>query len=142
MAHEPRQRDARGRFIKGNKEGKRFNKNNATNNGSKGGINSGEARAERKTLREMLSYFTQVPLKKGEAVQLEDIHALTEAGGENLTAGQAMVLALMQAALKGDVKAFEVIRDTLGERPDNKLNIAGTVPVTIVDDLGDDDDEE
>lgn len=41
--------------------------------------------------------------------------------------------ALIQKAAKGDVKAFEVIRDTIGEKPVEKvLNIE---PPIIVDDI-------
>jgi hypothetical protein len=34
-------------------------------------------------------------------------------------------LALIQKALKGDTKAFEVIRDSIGEKPTEKQEISG-----------------
>ena len=57
-------------------------KSEAREKGKKGGIKSGEVRAQRKTLKE---------------------------------------------ALSGNVKAFETIRDTIGEKPQDKVNISGEV---------------
>lgn len=34
---------------------------------------------------------------------------------------------LIQEALKGNVKAFETIRDTIGEKPKDNVNITGEV---------------
>ena len=70
----------------------------AVKNGQKGGIKSGEARRKRKTFRETLL-------------------ALLEDGDlqENIN------LAILQKAKRGDIKAFEVVRDTIGEKPTEKI---------------------
>lgn len=62
-----------------------------------GGIASGKARRERKTLREELLLL----LNEGNTQK-------------NIT------LALIDKAIKGDTKAFEVLRDTIGEKPVEK----------------------
>ena len=41
-------------------------------------------------------------------------------------------LALIQKALKGDIKAFEVIRDTIGEKQSDKIETKNT-NIGIVD---------
>jgi hypothetical protein len=65
-----------------------------------GGIKSGEARRARKTLKETLLMM----LEEGDTQN-------------NIT------LALLDKALKGDTKAYEVIRDTVGEKPTDKVDI-------------------
>ena len=41
-------------------------------------------------------------------------------------------LALIEEAIKGNVKAFEVIRDTIGEKPVNKQEVTGIDGVSVV----------
>lgn len=70
----------------------------------KGGIKSGEARRARKTLK-------------------EELLLLLESGDTQ----SKISLALIKKALKGNIKAFEVIRDTIGEKPvDKQLTVEGT----------------
>ena len=81
----------------------------AVENGRKGGIASGEARRKRKTLKEELLLM----LSDG------DIQ-------------EKISLALINEAIKGNnagsvTKAFEVIRDTIGERPVEKVQATQTV---------------
>lgn len=78
-------------------------------NGKKGGIASGEARRKRKTLKEELLLM----LSDG------DIQ-------------EKISIALINEAIKGNnagsvTKAFEVIRDTIGERPVEKVQATQTV---------------
>ena len=67
-----------------------------------GGIKSGESRRARKTLKETLLLM----LEEGDTQN-------------NIT------LALLDKALKGDTKAYEVIRDTVGEKPTDKIEQSG-----------------
>ena len=73
-------------------------KSEARERGKKGGKKSGEARRERKALKEQLLL-------------------LLETGN----ARQELCTALLDKALSGDVRAFEVIRDTIGEKPVEKV---------------------
>ena len=76
-------------------------KKEARERGRKGGLASGEARRKRKTLKEELLLM----LSEGETQQ-------------------SVTLALIEKAMSGDTKAFEVIRDTIGEKPVDKVMIA------------------
>lgn len=76
---------------------KTLSPNEARINGKKGGIKSGRVRRERKALKEQLLLM----LESG------DIQ-------ENIC------LALLKEAQNGNIKAFEVIRDTIGEKPIDK----------------------
>lgn len=77
----------------------------------KGGIKSGEARRAKKTMREMLKYLLE-----------QDI---TNKAGEKKTTLEAVMVAQLKQALKGDTKAATFIRDTIGEKPLDKQEITG-----------------
>ena len=68
----------------------------------KAGIASAKKRAERKTLREELLLL----LSEG------DIQS-------------KISLALLKQAEKGNTKAYEIIRDTVGEKPKENINVSG-----------------
>lgn len=70
-------------------------------NASKGGKRSGEVRRARRTLREELLVMLSTGNTQNE-----------------------MTVALIQRAKDGDTKAFEVVRDTIGEKPVDKVMIA------------------
>lgn len=76
-----------------------------------GGKASGESRRARKTLKEELLLL----LSEGDTQK-------------------SVTVALLQKAMDGDVKAFEVLRDTIGEKPVDKVENKN---VDIVIDLGD-----
>ena len=77
---------------------------------SAGGKASGEARRKRKTLKEELLLM----LSEGETQR-------------------SVTLALIEKAMSGDTKAFEVIRDTIGEKPVDKVMIADVEPSVIAE---------
>ena len=85
-------------------------KKEARERGRKGGLASGEARRKRKTLKEELLLL----LSEGETQQ-------------------SVTLALIEKAMSGDTKAFEVIRDTIGEKPVDKVMIADVEPSVIAE---------
>lgn len=64
----------------------------------KGGIRSGESRRERKKLK-------------------EELLLLLSENNNN----RKMSLAILKKALKGNIKAFEIIRDTIGEKPKEQI---------------------
>lgn len=107
-------------------------------NGKKGGIASGEARAEKRTLREDLEILmsrkvTDPKLKK----TLAKIAGIDEKA--EITNQEAVNIALYGALLKGNVKAFEHIQATLGQAPSKGSSDEQTQrKVEIIDDLPDD----
>lgn len=73
-------------------------KSEARERGKKGGIKSGKVRKERKTFKEELLLL----------LSLENMQT-------------KISVALIQKAINGDTKAFEIIRDTVGEKPVDKF---------------------
>ena len=91
----------------------------ARENGKKGGIASGEARRAKKSLRE--------------AMQILKDADLTGNDGKTMTGTEAMAAKAFQAALKGDWKAWELVRDTAGQKPVDKVMIADVDPSVIAE---------
>ena len=52
--------------------------------------------------------------------------------GEKASTQEAITIALIKQALNGNVKAYEVIRDTIGEKPALKQEITNTTPQIVV----------
>lgn len=83
--------------------------------GSVGGKKSGESRREKKRLRELLEILLQQPVE----------------AGDGSTNAEAMTVALLKKALSGDTRAYEIIRDTIGEKPVEKRGVAMQTEVTL-----------
>ena len=105
----------------------------------KGGIASGKARREKKAMKDTLETLLSMPLKDDKAVDVENIKSIAALKGKNITVQEAIMLAQIQKAMKGDTKAAEYIRDTSGQKPENNVNLDMTMPVILQgeDDLAD-----
>lgn len=82
-----------------------------------GGIASGKARREKKALRETLEELLAMPIKTGKKYDLEKIKCIANMKGKNITMQETIMLAMLNKAAKGDVRAAEYIRDTIGQKP-------------------------
>lgn len=91
----------------------------ARENGKKGGIASGEARRAKKSLREAMQILMDADL--------------TGKDGKTMTGTEAMAAKAFQAALKGDWKAWELVRDTAGQKPVDKIMVADVEPSVIAE---------
>lgn len=97
----------------------------------KGGINSGKTRRAKKSMRESLAVLLTMPMKQGKSADLDAIRDFASLKGKNITVEQAMLIAQIQKALKGDTQALAFLRDTSGQKPDDNLNVSGNIPVII-----------
>lgn len=71
----------------------------------KGGIASGKARRAKKTFKELLKIALEMSTKSGN------------------TNAEEIVASMILKAQSGDVKAFEAIRDTIGEKPKDNVDL-------------------
>ena len=92
-----------------------------------GGKASGEARRRKKTMKENLELLLTMSVGKGEKADIEKGENIKEYAKENVTVEQAMLIAQIQKALKGDTQAFEMIRDLIGEKPVDKKEVSASV---------------
>ena len=107
--------------------------------GRKGGLKKGENYKRRKELKETLNILLDMPLKTGRTTTVEKVQAFANLKGKNITVDQAMMVCLIQKALKGDLNAIAMVRDTIGEKPSDKVEVKDVTPVIISgeDDLSD-----
>lgn len=80
----------------------------------KGGIKSGETRRRKRLLREAL-----------EALLEQEYHT---SDGRTVAGDEAISIKLMQNALNGDNRAFEIIRDTIGQKPVDRVEVDSIDP--------------
>ena len=102
--------------------------------GRKGGIASVEARRNKKALKERLEILLDMPMKNGREADIEAIKNFAALKGKNITVQDAMMIAQIQKALKGDTQAAVFIRDTVGQNPTTKVDV-DIEPVVIVNDI-------
>lgn len=91
-------------------EGRRFEPGEEQRERSRrAGKRSGEVRRQRKTMRQELEYLLT-----------EEIH---DKNGKAMNTQKALGTSLIKAALNGSVQAFIAIRDTIGEKPVEKVDV-------------------
>jgi hypothetical protein len=111
-------------------------KDEAKERGRKGGIASGEARRRKKTMRETLEAVLAMQVGDGKSTDIEAITKFAQLKGKNITVQEAMIIAQAQKALKGDLAALQFIRDTMGQKPTDNMNlVAEMTPLVIKDDV-------
>ncbi len=86
----------------------------------KGGIASGKARAEKRDLRKALELLLE--------------QTFTDKNGVTRTGAQAVTEKLFSEVIKGNVRAFEVLRDTVGQKPVEKIMLA-EVEQDVIDEV-------
>jgi hypothetical protein len=72
-----------------------------------GGVASGEARRRKRDIRLAMEALLEKQYKGKD--------------GKELSGAEAIALKQMEKALKGDAKAFELVRDTAGQKPVEKV---------------------
>lgn len=85
-----------------------------------GGIASGIARRDRKNLRLCLEALLE--------------KEMTTRSGESMSGAEAITAKLFEQALKGNVKAFETLRSTVGQDPVQKIMVAD-VEQSVIDEV-------
>ena len=99
--------------------------------GRKGGEKSQENRRKRKEMKETLDILLNMPMRKGKVYTAEDIKSFADLKGKNITIDQALMVCLIQKALRGDLNAISMVRDTVGEKPTEKVEVKDVTPVII-----------
>lgn len=82
---------------------------------SKGGIASGEARRKKRDIRLALEMLLEKEFK--------------DRNGNAITGAEGIAAKQFEKAMKGDTKAFEVVRDTVGQKPVDKVEMKADVNV-------------
>ena len=95
--------------------------------GRKGGIASGETKRRKKAIKETLEVFLGMQMKNGKAANIEEVKSFAALKKKNISVQEAVVISMIQKAMKGDVKAAEWVRDTVGEKPTEVVSMNGSI---------------
>ena len=106
-------------------------------NGRKGGIASGEAKRAKKAMKERLEVLLELSMKSGKPTDIGAIKNFAAIKGKNITVQDAMLIAQIQKALKGDTNAAVFVRDTAGQNPTQKVEAEVDMDLQIKIDYGD-----
>ena len=102
-------------------------KKEAKERGHKGGIASGEARRMKITFKDRIKWLMELPMGEGRVTKDADIKNIRLIPAANLTAIDQIIVAQFQKAAKGDTEAAEFIRDTIGEKPKEKIEMKSDI---------------
>lgn len=83
--------------------------------GKKGSAITAEKKRQKRRMRESLNVLLKMPIKRGNEVDIEEIKSFAQLKGKNITVEDALLIAQIQKALKGDTKAMEFIRTASGQ---------------------------
>ena len=107
----------------------------AKKNGKKGGQKSGEIRRQRKAMKEQFEMLLSLPFKQKKQLDFMKDLGIKE---DEIDNQMALIVAMYGKALKGDVQAFNTIREVVKD----EQTIKDEDRIQIVNDLPDEEDEE
>ena len=99
----------------------------AAENGRKGGIASVEARRAKRSLRDRVKLFGELKVEGNGAKVMEQMGIPSDIHDRFMQA----TVSLYQKAMKGDVAAFNAIRDIIGEKPVDETKVTGNLSTDI-----------
>ena len=114
-------------LLQGNPETQFESGREAAESGKLGGIASGKARREKKAMKDTLATLLAMPLKDGVSHDIDEIKSIASLNGKNITVQEAIMLAQVKKAVKGDTRAAEFIRDSSGNKLKEGLELSGEV---------------
>lgn len=89
---------------------------------------SAETQRAKRTVQETCKALLDLALYTGSEIKTaEDVQALAELKGQNLSVGEAIAIAQIQKALKGDRSAAEFVVANSGQKPADKLEVGMSV---------------
>lgn len=92
------------------------------------GIKSGEARRAKRDAQRIASRIMDLKLYPGDkAVTADDVVALAELKGQNVSVREAIIIAQAQNALKGDKEAAAFLINTAGEKPAERVEVGMSI---------------
>lgn len=101
----------------------------------KGGQKSGEVRRKRKAMKEQMEMLLSLPFKQSESLDFMKDLGIEE---DNLDNQMAIIVAMYGKALKGDVQAFNTIREVVQD----EKTVKDEDRVQIINDLPNEEEED
>ena len=112
-----------GGFEKINEYNQKLSPDERKASAKKAGKASGQARKKKKELKEYLQALLDTKQT-----------AVVNGKEKKITTSEAMAMKAIKEALKGDWKAWELVRDTAGQKPVDKVKVT-TIDQDIIDEV-------
>lgn len=104
--------------------GEKINARNASEYGKLGAKKSAEVRRRKRDMRETLEILLSMKLDAGKQKRLEDFRGFHDITKEdNLTVSERIMVIQVKKALAGDLEALKFIREQIGQKPKEELEI-------------------
>lgn len=94
---------------------------------SKGGKASVESRRRKRDFRLIAEQLLDMKVKKGIGANLDTITSLPELKNKNITVAEAIMIAIAQQAMKGDIQSANYIRDITGQKPKDEIEMTASI---------------
>lgn len=95
----------------------------------KGAQVSAQKRRDHKKMKDDLKTLLRLSLRRGDLLDVDEALDLAQLQGKNISVQTAMDLAMVQRAIMGDVQAYTIIRDTIGEKPTDKVELDSSLTI-------------
>lgn len=84
---------------------------------------------ERQLFKQTINDLLSKSIRKGELVIADDVLSMAELDGKNLDVQTAILIAVVQRAMMGDMTAVQFLRDTVGEKPSDKVELDSSISI-------------
>lgn len=100
-----------------------------------GGISSGKARRQKRSMKDTMSILLDMAIKQGDIPDIDKIQSVAELNKLNMDVNTAICIKQALKAVKdGDTRAAEFCRDTSGNKPVDKV-VVSEVSQDIIDEV-------
>ena len=95
---------------------------------SKAGKAAAKKRREKKQMQEIAKIVLHMPFE-GTDAQLDDLEGLSfeDYPDRKLTVSEISILKVAKKAMRGDIAAIQVLRDTAGEKPVEQIEVSADI---------------
>ena len=117
-------------------------KEEARERGRNGGIASGKARRKKRTMKDAAKMLLDMAVANPAVEKKMLEFGIPE---EDITNQVAIMVAMVNQATKGNVKASTFLRDTIGESPAERIHSVDSIvqgSVTIIDNIPEDEEDD
>ena len=88
-----------------------------------------ENNRKRKLFKETINTLLSKQLKRGELCTADDVLSMAEMEDKNVDVQTAILIAVTQRAMMGDMTAVQFLRDTVGEKPSDKVEVDSNLSI-------------
>lgn len=100
-----------------------------------GGISSGKARRQKRSMKDTMSILLDMAIKQGDIPDIDKIQSVAELNKLNMDVNTAICIKQALKAVKdGDTRAAEFCRDTSGNKPVERVQVA-EVSQEVIDEV-------